>query len=154
MFWSDAGKKAGYLAVSPPAIIMCLDRTTTGDGIVSALQVLAAMSESDRPLHELKAGMTKYPQVMINVRMTPGFDLDGCTAVQESVRAAEAELSGTGRVLLRPSGTEPLVRVMVEGEQLELVERVARGLADSVESAIAAPDNPEARSIDLSGSNG
>ncbi|WP_303903869.1 phosphoglucosamine mutase [Thiohalomonas denitrificans] len=143
--WLYGGESSGHL--------LCLNHSTTGDGIISALQVLAAMVESERSLDELKGGMTKYPQVMINVRTTPGFDLDDCTAVQDSVRAAEAELNGTGRVLLRPSGTEPLVRVMVEGEELELVECVARGLADSVEAVIALSRNPDTRPIDLSGSN-
>ena len=143
--WLFGGESSGHL--------LCLNHSTTGDGIISALQVLVGMTEADRSLNELKAGMTKYPQVMINVRTTPGFDLDGCTAVQDSVRVAEAELSGTGRVLLRPSGTEPLVRVMVEGEELELVERVARGLADSVESAIAVSNDPDGPAIDLSGTS-
>ncbi|SCZ49478.1 phosphoglucosamine mutase [Thiohalomonas denitrificans] len=143
--WLYGGESSGHL--------LCLNHATTGDGIVSALQVLAAIAQTGRPLNELKAGMTKYPQVMINVRTTAGFDLEECAEVQDAVRAAEAELNGTGRVLLRPSGTEPLVRVMVEGEELELVECVARGLADAVEAAIAVTNNQDAHPIDLSGSS-
>ena len=116
--------------------IICLDRTTTGDGIVSALQVLAAMVKSGKTLHELKAGMNKYPQRMINVPVTKKVDLDSFPVVQDAVRSAEQRLAGKGRVLLRPSGTEPLVRVMVEGEDAEQVNEEADNLASIVAAAI------------------
>ncbi|HAJ92042.1 MAG TPA: phosphoglucosamine mutase [Gammaproteobacteria bacterium] len=116
--------------------IICLDRTTTGDGIVSALQVLAAMVKSGKTLHELKAGMNKYPQRMINVPVTKKVDLDCFPVVQDAVRSAEQRLAGRGRVLLRPSGTEPLVRVMVEGEDAEQVNEEADNLASIVAEAV------------------
>jgi phosphoglucosamine mutase len=116
--------------------IICLDRTTTGDGIVSALQVLAAMVKSGKTLHELKAGMNKYPQRMINVPVTKKVDLDSFPVVQDAVRSAEQRLAGRGRVLLRPSGTEPLVRVMVEGEDAEQVNEEADNLASIVAEAV------------------
>lgn len=116
--------------------IICLDRTTTGDGIVSALQVLAAMVKSGKTLHELKAGMHKYPQRMINVPVTKQVDLDSFPVVQDAVRSAEQRLAGRGRVLLRPSGTEPLVRVMVEGEDAEQVNEEADNLASIVAEAV------------------
>ena len=108
--------------------IICLDRTTTGDGIISALQVLAAMLHSEKNLHDLKAGMTKYPQVLINVSVGGAVDLNR-PPIQEAVRAVESQLGDHGRVLLRPSGTEPVVRVMVEGPDAGQVERHARELA-------------------------
>lgn len=108
--------------------IICLDRTTTGDGIISALQVLAAMLHSEKNLHDLKAGMTRYPQVLINVSINGAVDLNR-PPIQEAVRAVENQLGDHGRVLLRPSGTEPVVRVMVEGPDAGQVERHARELA-------------------------
>lgn len=116
--------------------IICLDRTTTGDGIVSALQVLAAMVKSGKSLHELKGGMSKYPQRMINVPVTKKIDLDNTPAVQDAVKSAEQRLAGRGRVLLRPSGTEPLVRVMVEGEDAAQVNEEADNLASIVAEAV------------------
>ena len=117
--------------------IICLDRTTTGDGIVSALQVLAAMLHTGRGLHELKAGMNKYPQIMINVSVTGEVDLHR-TPIVEAIRAIETQLGDTGRVLLRPSGTEPVVRVMVEGADASAVERHARELAGIVRDTLSA----------------
>jgi phosphoglucosamine mutase len=116
--------------------IICLDRTTTGDGIVSALQVLAAMVKSGKSLCELKAGMKKYPQRMINVPVTRKVNLDGSAVVQDAVKSAELRLAGKGRVLLRPSGTEPLVRVMVEGEDAQQVSDEADNLASIVAEAV------------------
>ncbi len=130
------GENGGVLGGESSGHIICLDRTTTGDGIVSALQVLAAMVQQQAGLHELKQGMTKYPQHMINVPVTRRADLDGCAEVQQAVREAEAALDGRGRVLLRPSGTEPLIRVMVEGEDGALVVEQARALAAVVEQVL------------------
>jgi phosphoglucosamine mutase len=116
--------------------IICLDRTTTGDGIVSALQVLASMVQNDTSLQALKSGMKKYPQRMINVPISKPVDLETAPAVQEAVRSAEARLAGKGRILLRPSGTEPVVRVMVEGEDEQQVVSEADQLASAVAGAL------------------
>lgn len=128
--WTLGGESSGH--------IICLGCTTTGDGITSALQVLWAMVEQRKGLKELKSGMTKYPQRLINVRLKGGFDLDGSEAVRHAVADVEQELADSGRVLLRPSGTEPLVRVMVEGEDAAQVERLAKQLAEVVEQAVEA----------------
>lgn len=116
--------------------IICLDRTTTGDGIVSALQVLQAMRSSGESLHKLKSGMCKYPQRMINVPVRAGNDLAATPVVQAAVASAEQRLAGRGRVLLRPSGTEPVVRVMVEGEDEQQVVQEADRLASVVAAAV------------------
>ena len=116
--------------------IICLDRQSTGDGITSALQVLEAMSTAGRSLSELKQGMTKHPQVLVNVRMSERHDVLAAPAVQAAIKDAEATLSGDGRVLLRPSGTEPLLRVMVEGHDRSQVESLAGQLAGVVEEAV------------------
>ncbi len=114
--------------------IICLDRTTTGDGIITALQVLAASVETGLPLHILKTGMQKCPQLMINVAIKPDLEMTSLPSVQAAVREAEQELSDQGRVLLRPSGTEPLIRVMVEGVDGQKVETLAQHLAEVVRS--------------------
>lgn len=115
--------------------IICLDRTTTGDGIVSALQVLAAMVEKGVSLHELKSGMTKYPQTTINVRTEQCFEFGESAEVSTAQKEIEARLDGRGRVLLRASGTEPVIRVMVEGQDAVEVEECASYLAGVVEAA-------------------
>jgi phosphoglucosamine mutase len=125
--WELGGETSGH--------ILCLDKSTTGDGIVSALEVLAALRQSGRSLAELKSGMEVYPQVLINVRMKRRFDVKGSSRVTQAVAAAEAELAGKGRVVLRPSGTEPVVRVMIEGHDAALVERLTRELAETVRRA-------------------
>jgi phosphoglucosamine mutase len=117
--------------------IICLDRTSTGDGMVSALQVLATMMQKNVSLHELKQGMRKYPQTMINVPVVRHLDVASSEVIQSAVREAEIQLRERGRVLLRPSGTEPLIRVMVEGEDEAQVHRQARLLADIVEHAVS-----------------
>jgi len=129
-------KHEGVLGGESSGHIICLDRTSTGDGMVSALQVLATMVQKQRGLHELKQGMTKYPQLMINVPLAHRVDIDSCEPVQATIRAVEERLCGKGRVLLRPSGTEPLIRVMVEGEDQTLVDEQARHLANVVEQAV------------------
>ena len=128
--WMLGGESSGH--------IICLDRTTTGDAIVSALQVLYAMIRSDLPLHELKSGMTKYPQHMINVRVSGKVDLAGSAPIQAAISETEAQLGNRGRVLLRPSGTEPLVRVMIEGEDGAQVIALTRQLAAAVDEALSA----------------
>lgn len=112
--------------------IICLDHTTTGDGIVSALQVLRALVRSGRALGEAKLGMSKFPQTLRNVRLAGRLELDSNDMLQDAVAAAEADLGTDGRVLLRLSGTEPMVRIMVEGISPSEVERHADRLAEVV----------------------
>jgi phosphoglucosamine mutase len=116
--------------------IICLDRVTSGDGIVTALQVLLASHQSGKCLNELKGGMSKYPQILVNVRCAKGTDVLSVAAVRDAVQSAQSQLGNSGRVLLRPSGTEPLVRVMVEGRDRRQVESLAAELAASVETAL------------------
>jgi phosphoglucosamine mutase len=117
------------LGGEPSGHIICLDRTTTGDGIVSALQVLSEVVRTGKSLGELCAAVEKYPQELINVRLENRVDVMGSPVMQEAVRAAESELSDQGRVLLRPSGTEPLIRVMVEGSDQAQVRLLSERLA-------------------------
>lgn len=116
--------------------IICLDRTTTGDGIVSALQVLVEMVATDCSLHELKSAMTKYPQCLINVRVQQQVDLQGNGGIASAVKEIESQLGEEGRVLLRPSGTEPVVRVMIEGRDASQVNTLAQQLAQEVASQL------------------
>ena len=116
--------------------MLCLDRTTTGDGLVSALQVLAAMRRTGRPLAELAAGMPRFPQVMVNVRVKERIDPATSQVIQDAVQRVEAALGGAGRVVLRASGTEPLIRVMVEGRDEPVVKRHANELAEVVRQAV------------------
>lgn len=127
--WRFGGESSGHL--------LCLDSTSTGDGIVSALQVMMALQDFDKPLHEVKQGMTKCPQTMINVRRNKDIDVNEDDTVKAAVASVEKELAGRGRVLLRPSGTEPVVRVMVEGEDASLVAGLTQQLADVVEQVLA-----------------
>ncbi len=128
--WVLGGEASGH--------ILCLDRATTGCGIVSALQVLEFVARSGKTLAELVDGMSKCPQVMINVptRGQARGALDGNEEIAEAVRQAENELGGQGRVILRPSGTEPVVRVTVEGVDSDQVQRLAEELADSVREGL------------------
>ncbi|WP_272993710.1 phosphoglucosamine mutase [Porticoccus hydrocarbonoclasticus] len=126
--WQLGGESSGH--------IICSDLTTTGDGVVAALQVLHAMRDTDTPLNALKKGMQKYPQKMINVQIKQKFNLEDFPAIQQAVVAAESELAERGRVLLRPSGTEPLVRVMVEGEDDQQVATLVKQIAAVVEKEI------------------
>jgi phosphoglucosamine mutase len=128
--WQLGGENSGH--------IICLDRHTTGDGIVSALQVLAAMRESGKTLAELTVDLVMFPQVLVNVQVPRGFDWQKDRAIAAAQAAAEKSLDGKGRVLLRPSGTEPLLRVMVEGESRQLVEAAAKSIADAVRRAVSA----------------
>jgi phosphoglucosamine mutase len=128
--WTLGGETSGH--------ILCLDKHTTGDGIVSALQVLRALRESGETLDAFTADLETYPQVMINVPVAKGFKLDQAAAVQASVLEAETILNGNGRIVLRASGTEPLIRVMVEGRDAEQVRNSAETIAEAVRSAAAA----------------
>ncbi|MBZ0172683.1 MAG: phosphoglucosamine mutase, partial [Phycisphaerales bacterium] len=132
MLLADGGTLGGETS----GHIICLDLTTTGDGIISALQVLDAMNRTGHPLHTLKAGMSKYPQHLVNVRMERMVDVTSLRTVRDAVRQVESELADGGRVLLRPSGTEPVVRVMVEGRDDAQVRRLANDLAAAVQGAL------------------
>lgn len=127
--WSLGGESSGH--------VVCLDKTSTGDGIVAALQVVKALVRGDRTLEDAVSGMAKTPMEMINVRFVEGQDPLKNAAVQKAVKEAEKELGQTGRVLLRKSGTEPLVRVMVEGTDLAQVRKLVAELAQTVEKALA-----------------
>ncbi|MDP2823845.1 MAG: phosphoglucosamine mutase [Sulfuritalea sp.] len=125
--WLLGGENSGH--------IICLDRHTTGDGIIAALQVLAALRASNETLATACADLTLYPQKLINVRMPAGFDWASDAGIQSAVKTAEATLDGSGRVLLRPSGTEPLLRVMVEGREAAVVVAQAEAITGAVRQA-------------------
>jgi phosphoglucosamine mutase len=125
----------GVLGGETSGHLLCLDRTTTGDALISALQVLAIMKESGRSLAELAAPMPKYPQVLENVKVAKRIDPNKSPQIQEAVAKAEGRLGSSGRIVLRPSGTEPVIRVMVEGSDDKLVREIAKELAASVASA-------------------
>jgi phosphoglucosamine mutase len=123
------GETSGHMIV--------LDKATTGDGLICALQVLAIMKKSGKRLSELAAGMRKFPQTMVNVRTESRLDLDSSTEIQAAVASAETELADTGRIVLRASGTEPVIRVMVEGEDHDQVLSIANRLGTVVADAAA-----------------
>jgi len=128
-------EKGGVLGGESSGHIICLDRTTTGDGLITALQVLAVMQRTGRSLSELAGGMQQFPQVLLNVKVSQPVDPTRDAAVREAVGLAESELGGRGRVVLRASGTEPVIRVMVEGEDRHQVDALAGRLADAVRSS-------------------
>lgn len=134
---SELVKSNWLLGGEPSGHIVHLGLTSTGDGIISALQVLSAMCKNEKTLYELKSGVQKYPQVLINISVSNPDIIVTSSHIQNAVKRAEDKLAGQGRVLLRSSGTEPLVRVMVEGEQKTLVQTVAKELADVVERECA-----------------
>jgi phosphoglucosamine mutase len=122
--WNLGGEGSGHL--------LALDKHTTGDGLVSALQILQACVRSGKSMAELLTGVTLFPQTLINVRLAPGQDWKSNAALQEATKQVETELGNAGRVLIRASGTEPLVRVMVEArdaqQALQCAERIANTL--------------------------
>jgi phosphoglucosamine mutase len=122
--WLLGGEGSGHL--------LALDKHTTGDGIVSALQVLQAVSRTGKSISELMDGLVLFPQVLINVRLEPGQDWQKSKGLADARAAAQRELEGQGRLLIRPSGTEPLVRVMVEARDARLAERCAESIAKTL----------------------
>ena len=128
--WKLGGESSGH--------IICLDRHTTGDGIVSSLQVLAALQRQKRTLAEVCGDLMLYPQKLVNVPLPKGFDWRSQPSIEAARVAVERELGESGRVLLRPSGTEPLLRVMVEGREAARVDAMAQSLASAVRQAAAA----------------
>ena len=126
--WNLGGEASGH--------VLCSDLNTTGDGIVAALQVIRAISDSGKPLADLKLGMSKFPQTMINVRLAKKVDITENNAINAAVAEAEQKLAGRGRILLRPSGTEPLIRVMAEGDDQALVEQQVKAIAKIVEQQV------------------
>jgi len=128
--WSLGGESSGH--------IICSDVTTTGDGVIAALQVLLALVSSGSTIHEAKQGMRKLPQTMINVKIRQTTtSLESNPSIKAAIIDTESRLNGRGRVLLRPSGTEPVVRVMVEGEDQPLVKKLAQELAGVVEASVS-----------------
>ena len=128
--WECGGENSGHL--------LCLEKHTTGDGIISALQVLGALKRNDRSLGQFTAELTMFPQILENVRLPSRFNFAVSVPVQAAVRSAEAELAGEGRVLLRASGTESVIRVMVEGRDGALVKRLAGEIASVVKASATA----------------
>ncbi|MBI5925516.1 MAG: phosphoglucosamine mutase [Aquabacterium sp.] len=124
--WQLGGEGSGHL--------IALDRHTTGDGIVSALQVLQAVARSGKPLAQWLDGVNLFPQRLINVRLQAGQDWRNSAKLADTQKTVLAQLNGRGRVLIRPSGTEPLLRVMVEAEDRALADQCAQALADAVQS--------------------
>lgn len=125
--WSLGGESSGH--------IICGDLSTTGDGVIAALQVLAAVRASEKSLEALASGFNPLPQVLVNVRISKGFDLSAHPAIAEACRRVESELEGRGRLLLRPSGTEPVIRVMVEGDDTVAIDALAGEVADAIRQA-------------------
>ena len=127
----------GVLGGETSGHILCLDQTTTGDALISALQVLAIMKRTGQSLAELAAGMERFPQVLLNVKVAQRVDPATVPAIQSGVRSVESRLAGEGRVVLRPSGTEPVIRVMVEGRDERATRAYAAELAEVVRAAVA-----------------
>ena len=126
--WVLGGESSGH--------ILCGELNTTGDGIVSALQVMLALADANKTLAQLKSEMTKFPQMMINVNLPKRVDISQNLQINQVVAEAEKRLDGRGRVLLRPSGTEPVIRVMVEGEDSVLVNNLVNQIADVVRQQV------------------
>jgi phosphoglucosamine mutase len=122
--WQLGGEGSGHL--------ICLDKHTTGDGIVAALQVLSAMKQHQKTLEQLLEKVTLFPQTLINVKYKQGYDWKSDAKIQEAIKQAEENLSGSGRVLIRPSGTEPLLRVMVEAQDAHQAQEQAKKIAQTI----------------------
>ncbi len=122
--WQLGGEGSGHL--------ICLDKHTTGDGIVAALQVLSAMKQHQKTLAQLLEKVTLFPQTLINVKYKQGYDWKSDAKIQEAIKQVEKNLSGSGRVLIRPSGTEPLLRVMVEAQDAHQAQEQAKSIAQTI----------------------
>ncbi len=122
--WQLGGEGSGHL--------ICLDKHTTGDGIVAALQVLSAMRQHQKTLAQLLEKVTLFPQTLINVKYKQGYDWKSDAKIQEAIKQAEKNLNGSGRVLIRPSGTEPLLRVMVEAQDAHQAQEQAKSIAQTI----------------------
>ena len=131
-------EEGGELGGETSGHVLCLDKTTTGDGLVAALQVLEVIVESGRTVAELVAGMPRFPQTLINIRTARRVNVESSEPIRAAVAKAEGDLAERGRVLVRASGTEPVLRVMVEGENEQEVNSVARSLAEGIQAATAA----------------
>jgi phosphoglucosamine mutase len=129
-------EQGGIIGGETSGHLICLDKTTTGDGLITALQILAIMRRTGRSLNELAQGMVQLPQTLLNVRIGERVDISEHAAILDAVQNVETVLGGRGRVVLRASGTEPVIRVMVEGEDPLQVNSLASQLADSVRSAL------------------
>jgi phosphoglucosamine mutase len=114
--------------------IICLNKSTSGDAIIAALQVLEVIAKSGKSLHTLKNNMTKFPQILINVKTNTQQDLINNKVINEAIKSVEKKLSNSGRVLIRKSGTEPLIRVMVESDNLDLARESANYLAEIIKT--------------------
>ena len=125
--WSLGGESSGH--------IICSNLSTTGDGVIAALQVLAAVVVSGRSLSQLTSGFTPLPQVLVNVRIKKGFDIAAHQAINDACERVEQALIGRGRLLLRPSGTEPVIRVMVEGDETVAIDSLANEVAEAIRQA-------------------
>ena len=125
--WSLGGESSGH--------IICGNLSTTGDGVIAALQVLAAVVASGRSLSQLTSGFTPLPQVLVNVRIKKGFDIAAHQAINDACERVEQALVGRGRLLLRPSGTEPVIRVMVEGDETVAIDSLANEVAEAIRQA-------------------
>jgi phosphoglucosamine mutase len=125
--WSLGGESSGH--------IICGNLSTTGDGVIAALQVLAAVVASGRSLSQLTSGFTSLPQVLVNVRIKKGFDIAAHQAINDACERVEQALIGRGRLLLRPSGTEPVIRVMVEGDETVAIDSLANEVAEAIRQA-------------------
>jgi phosphoglucosamine mutase len=125
--WSLGGESSGH--------IICGNLSTTGDGVIAALQVLAAVVVSGRSLSQLTSGFTPLPQVLVNVRIKKGFDIAAHQAIHDACERVEQALIGRGRLLLRPSGTEPVIRVMVEGDETVAIDSLANEVAEAIRQA-------------------
>ena len=148
MFSAMLRETGGTLGGETSGHILCLDKTTTGDGLVSALQVLAVMKRPGLSLAELASGMRKFPQVLLNVKVAKRFDPAGVPAVQGAVQRIEKRMAGDGRVVLRASGTEPVIRVMVEGRDEGDTRAAATELAEVVrQRRSGAEGQPRGRSL-------
>ncbi|MEE9571313.1 MAG: phosphoglucosamine mutase, partial [Gammaproteobacteria bacterium] len=127
----------GILGGETSGHLICLDKTTTGDGLITALQVLSIMKRTGRSMKELAAGMVQLPQTMLSVEVADHVDPHSEPGIRHAITEVESKLGGRGRVVLRASGTEPVIRVMVEGEDRDTVAELAQHLADSVRSTLS-----------------